>query len=128
MAPREGLLSWLGLAPHREISGGKRLRRSTLKTRNRAGQALRLAAHAVSRSLNGLGAYDRRTRARQGPTAATVAPAPQIARLVYPLPTHRTPFGDLRAEAYEQRARERDLANLRQRAAKPGLTLVEAPA
>jgi hypothetical protein len=29
---------------------------------------------------------------------------------------------------YEQRARERDLANLRKRAAKFGLTLVESPA
>jgi transposase len=33
--------AWLGLAPRHEISGGKVLRRSTLKTRNRAGQALR---------------------------------------------------------------------------------------
>jgi transposase len=44
--------SWLGLAPHHEISGGKSLRRSTLKTHNRAGQAFRLAAQAVSRSHN----------------------------------------------------------------------------
>jgi transposase len=46
--------SWLGLAPHHEISGGKILRWSTLKTRNRAGQAFRLAAQAVSRSHNSL--------------------------------------------------------------------------
>jgi transposase len=48
--------SWLGLAPHHEISGGKILRRRTLKTRNRAGQAFRLAAQAVSRSHNSFGA------------------------------------------------------------------------
>jgi transposase len=120
--------SWLGLAPRHEISGGKILRRSTLKTRNRAGQAFRLAAHAVSRSHNGLGAYYRRMRARQGPKAAIVATAHKIARLVYHLLTHRTPFRDLSAEAYEQRARERDLANLRKKAAKLGLTLVESPA
>jgi Transposase IS116/IS110/IS902 family len=58
--------SWLGLAPHHEISGGKILRRSTLKTRNRAAQAFRLAAQAVSRSHNSLGAYYRRMRARLG--------------------------------------------------------------
>jgi transposase len=120
--------SWLGLAPHHEISGGKILRRSTLKTRNRAGQAFRLAAQAVSRSHNGLGAYYRRMRARQGPKAAIVATAHKIARIVYHLLTHRTPFRDLSAEDYEQRARERDLANLRKRAAKLGLTLVESPA
>jgi transposase len=33
--------AWRGLAPRHEISGGKVLRRSPLKTRNRAGQALR---------------------------------------------------------------------------------------
>ncbi len=120
--------SWLGLAPHHEISGGKILRRSTLKTRNRAGQAFRLAAQAVSRSHNGLGAYYRRMRARLGPKAAIVATAHKIARIVYHLLTHRTPFRDLSAEDYAQRARERDLANLRKKAAKLGLTLVESPA
>jgi transposase len=120
--------SWLGLAPRHEISGGKILRRSTLKTRNRAGQAFRLAAQAVSRSHNGLGAYYRRMRARQGAKAAIVATAHTIARIVYHLLTHRTPFRDLSAEDYAQRARERDLANLRKRAAKLGLTLVESPA
>jgi transposase len=120
--------SWRGLAPHHELSGGKILRRSTLQTRHRAGQAFRLAAQAVSRSHNGLGAYDRRMRARQGPKAAIVATAHTIARIVYHLLTPRTPFRDLSAEDDAQRARERDLANLRKRAAKLGLTLVESPA
>jgi transposase len=74
--------AWLGLAPHHEISGGKILRRSTLKTRNRAGQAFRLAAPAVSRSQNSLGAFDRRMRASVGPKAAIVATAHKIARMV----------------------------------------------
>ena len=120
--------SWLGLASHHEISGGKILRRSTLKTRNRAGQAFRLAAQAVSRSQNSLRAFYRRMRARLGPKSAIVATAHRIARIVYHLLTHRTPFRDLSAEDYEQQARERDLANLRKRAAKLGLTLVESPA
>jgi hypothetical protein len=67
-------------------------------------------------------------RARLGPKAAIVATAHKIARLVYHLLTHRTPFRDLSAEDDEQRARKRDLANLRKRAAKFGLTLVESPA
>jgi hypothetical protein len=66
--------------------------------------------------------------ARQGPKAAIVATAHKLARIVYHLLTHRTPFRDLSAEDYEQRARERDLANLRKRAAKLGLTLVKSPA
>src|SRR5215831_206056 len=120
--------SWLGLAPHHEISGGKIFRRSTLTTRNRAGQAFRLAAQAVSRRHNSLGAFYRRMRAKLGPKAAIVATAHKLARIVYHLLTHRTPFRDLSAADDEQRARERDLANLRKRAAKLGLTLVEAPA
>jgi transposase len=74
--------SWPGLAPHHEISGGTIVRRSTLKPRNRASHALRLAVQAVSRSPNGLGAYDPWMRARQGPKAAIVATAHKIARLV----------------------------------------------
>jgi transposase len=60
----KAVCSWLGLAPHHEISGGKIVRRSTRKTRDRTGQTFRLAAQAVSRSHKGLGAYDRRMRAR----------------------------------------------------------------
>src|SRR5215475_12871273 len=120
--------SWLGLAPHHEISGGKILRRSTLKTRNRAGQAFRLAAQAVSRSHNSLGAYYRRMRARFGPKAAIVATAHKLARIVYHLLTHRTPYRDRSAEEYEQQARQREIVTLRQKAAKLGLALVESPA
>lgn len=132
LAPRkwphaQAFCSWLGVAPNPAISGGKIWRRSTLKTRHRAGQAFRLAAQAVSRRHKGLGAYDRRMRARQGPTAAIVATAHTIARLVYHLLTHRTPCRDLSAADYEPRARERDRAHLRQRAAMLGLTLVESP-
>jgi transposase len=119
--------SWLGLAPRHEISGGKILRRSPLKTRNRAGQAFRLAAPAVSRRQNSLGAFYRRMRARLGPQSAIVATAHKLARTVSHRLTHRTPYRDLGAQDYERRARERDLANLRQRAAKLGLTLVESP-
>jgi transposase len=102
--------AWRGLAPRQAISGGKVLRRATLKTRNRAGQALRLAAQAVSRRHHSLGAYDRRMRARLGPPSAIVATAHKRARLVYHLLTHRTPFHDLRATAYARRTRDRDIA------------------
>ena len=39
--------SWLGLAPHTDIAGGKILRSQTLKTDNWAGQAFRQAAASV---------------------------------------------------------------------------------
>ena len=119
--------AWLGLAPHHEIAGGKIVRRSTLKTHNRAGQAFRLAAPAVSRSQNSLGAFYRRMRARLGPKSALVATAHKIARLVYYLLPHRTPFRYLSAADYAQRTRDRDIAALRKKATRFGFTLVESP-
>jgi transposase len=117
--------AWLGLAPRHEISGGKVLRRSTLPTRNRAGQALRVAAQAAGRSQSGLGAFYRRMRARLGPQSAIVATAHKIARIIYHLLTHRTAFRDLSPEEYRQQLRAREIAAMRNKAARLGLTLVE---
>ncbi|MER2514036.1 MAG: transposase [Nitrosomonas ureae] len=51
---------WLGLAPKHEISGGKVLKNRTLKTKNRAGQALRMAAQSVKQANTPFGAMYRR--------------------------------------------------------------------
>lgn len=40
--------SWLGLAPKNDITGGKVIRSRTGKTKNRAGQAFRLAASSLT--------------------------------------------------------------------------------
>lgn len=118
--------SWLGLAPHNDISGGKRLRSHTLPTHNRAGQAFRMAAQSVSRSPDSaFGVFYRRMRARLGAKQAIVATAHKIARAFYHMLKHRTPFHDMGGEEYERRAREREIANLRKRAAKVGLSFVE---
>ena len=77
--------AWLGLAPRNDISGGKVLRSRTQKVVNRATQAFRQAAQAVSRSDSAIGAYYRAMRARKGPQQATVATAHKIARIVYHL-------------------------------------------
>jgi len=74
--------SWLGLAPHQDISGGKVLKSRTLKTDNRAGQAFRQAAASVTRSQSAFGAFYRRKRAQIGKMQALVATAHKIARTV----------------------------------------------
>jgi transposase len=120
--------SWLGLAPHNDVSGGKRLRSRTLKTQNRAGQAFRMAAQAVAKSPHSaFGAFYRRMKARLGPKQAIVATAHKIARAFYHILKHRIPFHDLGGEEYERRAREREIKNLKKRASKLGLTLSETP-
>jgi len=115
--------SWLGLAPHNEISGGKVLRSHTLPSNNRAGLAFRQAATAVSRSPSAFGAYYRRKRAQGGPMFAQVATAHKIARTVYHLLKHRVQYVDIGAEAFEQKQREREVTALRQKAARLGFTL-----
>jgi len=120
--------SWLGLTPHHEISGGKILRNHTLPTDNRAGQAFRQAAACVMRSDSVFGAFYRRKKTQWGPMQALVATAHKIARTVYHLLKNKTPFQDSGAEAYEQKAQERDLAHLRKKAAKLGYTLTATEA
>jgi len=116
--------SWLGLAPHNDISGGKILRSRTLPSRNRAGQAFRQAATAVSRSSSALGAFYRRKRAQGGPMFAQAATAHKMARIVYHMLKYRVQYEDIGAEAFGHIQRERDVTILRKKAAKLGFTLV----
>ncbi len=118
------LASWLGLAPHHEISGGKILRNGTLKGNHRAAQAFRQAAQSVARSHSALGAYYRRQRTRLGEAQAIMATAHKIARTVYHLLKHREAFIPESAADYEARLQQRELAQLKRKAAKLGLSLV----
>jgi transposase len=120
--------SWLGLAPHNDISAGKVLRSRTLKTRSRAGQAFRLAAQAASKTNTEYGFFYRRMRAKMGPKKAMVATAHKIARAVYFMLRDRQPFHSLTAEEYTHRQREREIARLTKKATKLGFSLAPIPA
>lgn len=119
--------SWLGLAPHNDISGGKVLRSRTLKTNNRAGQAFRLAAQSVTRSQTPFGAFYRRLAARIGKQQAIVATAHKIARVVYAMLKHRTSFNQTSQQEYEQRHRQIEIKRLTRKAASLGFELVPQP-
>jgi len=116
-------MSWCGLAPHKDVSGGKVLRSPTLPTPNRAGQAFRQAAISVSRRPTACGAYYRRTRAQGGPLFAQVATAHKMARTGYPLLKYRVPYAALGEAGFLHNQRERDDAALRRSAAKLGFAL-----
>jgi hypothetical protein len=120
--------SWLGRAPRNDISGGKVLRSRTLKTVNRATQAIRQAAQSVARSDTAFGAYFRRMRAKLGPQQATVATAHTIARVVYHLLKNHEPFTETTVSEYTQQCRDRELRTLERKAAKLGYTLAPQPA
>lgn len=116
--------SWLGLAPHNAVSGGKVLHSKTLKQHNRAGQAFRMAAQSVSRSDSAFGAFFRRKAAHIGVQQAIVATAHKIARTFYAMLTKRVAFQEMGADEYERRYRTRVLAGLRKKAAALGFQLV----
>jgi hypothetical protein len=115
--------AWRGLAPKNALSGGKGLKRRTMKNRNRAAQAFRLAAPSVRRADCAFGAFDRRRKGRLGPAQALVAPAHKIARTVYPMLQDRVPYRDIGAAEYNKRFRERELKYLPKKAAKLGYRL-----
>ena len=120
--------SWLGLAPHNDISGGKVLRSRTMKVHSRANQAFRQAAHSVTRAHSSIGAYYRAMRARLGPKQAIVATAHKIARIVYHLLKTGEPYREESDAAYERKRQQRELKHLARRAQKLGYTLTAVPA
>jgi transposase len=121
--------SWLGVAPHTDITGGKVLRSRTKKTKNRANTALRIGAQSLARSQSANGAFYRRMRARHGPAKAVTATAHRLARIVYRMLKYREAYVDPGADYYVEQHRVRALRNLKRRAANLGMELVpkEAP-
>jgi transposase len=117
--------SWLTLAPGSKISGGKVLSSRTRPSANRAAAVLRLAAVSVSRTSTALGAFFRRLAGRTGKAKAVTATARKIAVLFYNTLRYGAAYVDPGANYYEERYRQRSIANLRRRAEAPGLTLVE---
>lgn len=115
--------SWLGLAPKNEISGGKVLVSRTLKTRNRAGQAFRLAAVSVMRADCVFGVFYRRMKSRLGPAQATVANAHFIARVVYRMLKYQVEYEPLSVSEYEKRYHDQQVRYLEKRVAKLGFQL-----
>jgi transposase len=106
------------------LSGGKELSSRTKPSRNRAAAAFRQAAVSVKGSQSQLGAFYRRKRAQKGPASAATATAHKIARLYYSLVKNGTEYEEQGARAYEERRRERIVANLKKRAKTLGFELV----
>jgi len=115
--------SWLGLAPHNKISGGKVLSSKTRRTSNRAATLLRLAATTVGRTDTALGAFYRRLSGRVGKAKAVTATARKIAVLFYNTLRHGMTYADPGASYYEDRYRQRVLGNLQRRAKSMGFVL-----
>ena len=117
--------SWMGLAPSRDISGGKIVGLGKKKVKNRVATVLRTAATTLLQSDTHLGTRYRHLR-RQLPTlkAAVKAMARYLAVLIYRLLTKGEAWVDRGAKLFEQRRLERELASLQTKAKAKGFTLV----
>lgn len=119
--------SWLGVAPRHEISGNKVLKDATLRTKNRAGQAFRMAAQSVKQGECAFGVLYRRLRARLGPAQATVATAHAIARVVYRMLKYKVEYDPLSVNEYQRQYEEQQVKYMQKRAAKLGYQLTPVP-
>lgn len=117
-------VSWLGLCPDNDISGGKVLWRGARQTKNRAGTLFRLAAHALHRDQTPMGDYLRRMKAKLGPAAATTATAHKIAVIFYTMVSKQVEY-DASLWAQRDDLREKRIeARLQKQAAQRGYKLV----
>ena len=123
-ATEKHFASWLGLSPGSKISGGKVLSSKTKPSANRAAHAFRLAAYSLQRSKSSIGAFLRRKKAQIGAPKAITATAHKIARIFYNMLKHGTEYVDLGQQYYEQRYRDRVVANLKRKAKQFGFELV----
>jgi transposase len=116
--------SWLTLAPHNKISGGRLLSSKTQPSANRAAGILRMAAMNLGRTETALGAFYRRLAYRVGKAKAITATARKLAILVYRTLKDGLVYQDPGAAAYDAQHRVRALRRLRHRAANLGFSLV----
>jgi transposase len=120
------LVSWLGLAPKRQVSGGKLIRHERRKNKNRVAAALRMAASTLEKSDSYLGARFRYLRARLGPGKTIKAMAAYLARLIYRMLTRGEEWVDRGAAAFENRRKNHQQQSLQRLAKELGYTLVPA--
>jgi hypothetical protein len=119
-------VSWLCLCPELHLSGGRRksTKSHTQPSKNRAAAILRMCAQSLLNANCALGAFGRRMRAKKGGAHAVTAVARKLAIIVYHMLKERRPYKDQGATYYEEKYRERVVANLRRRAKELGLELV----
>lgn len=119
-------VSWIGLCPRNDASGGKVLKRKTRKVVSRLATALRMAATTLRESDSYLGAQFRRLRSRLGSPKAITAMAAKLARLVYRMLKYGQQYVDKGTELYEIKYRQQQIQFLARKAAQHGFALIPA--
>lgn len=87
-------VSWLGLCPDNDISGGRVLWRGLRHMKHRGGELFRLAAMGLHHDQTPMGDYLRRMKSRLGPAGATTATAHKIAAIFYTMVKRQVEYDD----------------------------------
>lgn len=116
--------SWLGLAPHNKVSGGKVLSSSTNRGARQAATAFWTAALVLRRTATALGAFQRRVAVRIGKAKAVVATARKLAAIYYGVLRYGASGRDPGQVSYQQSQRQRLLRGLERRAKQLGMTVI----
>lgn len=116
-------VSWLGLCPDNDKSGGK-CWRAARKVNNRAGQMFRMAAYPLHHSQTLLGDYLRRMKSRLGPAGAILATARKIAVIFYTMVTRQVEYDETTWTQQEAARKKRFELKLKAQAKKLGYELI----
>ena len=119
----QNFVSWAGLTPNKDVSGGKVIRQSRKRVNNRVGNALRMAANSLHRSESYLGARFRKLKSRRGAAKAIKGTARYLGCLVYRVLTHGQEWVDRGTKEFEQKYRQRQINELMRKAAELGIPL-----
>jgi transposase len=117
-------VSWIGLAPRNEISGGKVLKKKTRKVVSRLATPLRIGAASLRESQSYLRAQYRRLRGRLASPKAITAMAAKLARLVYRMLKYGQEYVDKGTALYEENYRLQNLKMITRQTAQHGFALV----
>ena len=98
--------------------------REKKKPKNRAGQALRLAAGTLLKSETYLGAQYRRFRTKLGAPKARKAMANKLARIIYRMFKDGESYVDKGQQLYEEKYRRQQILMLTRKASELGLAVV----
>lgn len=120
-------VSWIGLSPRNDVSGGKVLKKKTRKVVSRLASGFRLAATTLRASDSYLGEQFRRLRTRLGAPKAITAMGAKLARLVYRMLKYGQEYVDRGSAQYQAKYREQQIRQLKKKAAQHGFTLVSVP-
>jgi transposase len=116
--------SWMAVCPDNRISGGKVLKAKTRQVPNRLARALRLGVFGLHKADNKMGQLCRRFKGRLGKAEGLTAGAHKLARIIYAMILHQTPYDEDNAFKTTPVSASRRRKHLEKQAALLGMQLI----